>query len=67
MQPLQIARIVDDSSMSKGDIVMRTASVDNIEIMSLSHPEPDGCYVNLDLKVELLPKAVIVVKLEGED
>jgi hypothetical protein len=46
MKPLEIGRIVTSkiTHCYSGEIVMRTASKDKFEVMSLSHPAIDHCW-----------------------
>lgn len=60
MEPLQIARVVEGDH--EGTVVMRTASVSNVEIMNLSNPRADNCWAGgCTLKVELLPMGTEIV------
>ena len=55
MNPCDIGVVVDWSN--NGAIVMRTASIDHFEVMSLSNPKPDLCWtIPNSLKVRLLKK-----------
>lgn len=56
MRPLQIAEVVDRNTDSFGHIVMRTASLVQFEVMSLTSPGEDECwsYSDVSLKVRLL-------------
>ena len=61
LEPLQIAKITGESSY-KGDIVMRTASYLNFEVMNLSNPKAGACWgKKCDLQVKPLPNAKIKV------
>lgn len=56
MKPLQVGRIVEKYDKNYGNLVMRTASRDNFEIMDLSCPGEGECWTTLEhISVELLP------------
>lgn len=45
MEPLEICIISDDRAPHRnGEVVMRSASEDTIEIISLTNPRSDGCW-----------------------
>lgn len=57
MEPLQVARVVDNSSAIKkykNHIVMRTASIDNFEVFSITASRPDACWTNNDCTVSVV-------------
>ncbi|MDC1406073.1 hypothetical protein N8314_00800 [Akkermansiaceae bacterium] len=57
LRPMQIAVIRDELMNSYiGNVVMRTQSLDQVEIMNLSRPLEDNCWVGggQTFKVELL-------------
>jgi len=54
MKPADIAVITDKDSET-GSIVMRTADIDNFEVMNLSRPGPNDCWGDCPVEVELLP------------
>lgn len=55
MSPLQVGRVISEGSY-KGTIVMRTASSENFEVMILSDPKTDNCWLHKhNLLVELFP------------
>lgn len=62
MRPLQIGRIVRSTVRSYiGEIVMRTASTDKFEVMSLSNLKEDVCWLGADGgDVELLDVELVV-------
>jgi hypothetical protein len=66
MEPCQIGIIEDVRYPRSGEIVMRTAGIDNFEVMSLSNPSEYNCWDdNPTIKVWLLPpgtKIMIEVK-----
>ena len=55
MKPLDIAVVVDNEY--KDDIIMRTASMDKFEALSLANPGLGKCWEqpNCSLRVKLLP------------
>lgn len=63
MKPLQIGQIVQGEDV--GHYVLRTASVDRFEVIDLSEPREDGCWMNNPtLRVRLLnPDEFIVLEL----
>lgn len=67
MKPLQVGVIVD--GIHKGFVVMRTASIFQVEIMDLSNPRKDSCFTspipNLQVKL-LAPGEKIVVELSND-
>lgn len=77
MEPLQIGKIIsipeqfmDRSSGTIGNIVMRTANSDSLEVIDLSNPRARGCWTkhtSLNNEVELLPNAVIRVILDPDN
>lgn len=70
MDPLDIGIVVEGvNSMYLGHIVMRTASVDDREIMDLTRATKDGCWTTFStktsIKVKLFPagtKITLTVK-----
>lgn len=55
MEPCAIG-VVCDYSRYDGHYVMRTASIDEFEVMDLSRPDPDACWdERCDRNVRLLP------------
>ncbi len=72
MEPLSIGVIETEGSQYDGHIVMRTASTDHFEVINLTNPGPNNCFVRvgchdaqltslLDLKVRLLPPGTRIV------
>lgn len=64
MPPCSIGRIVDERyNTINGCVVMRTANIREIEIMNLSEPGPDSCWIGncMTLEVELLPPGSVVI------
>lgn len=56
MLPLQVARIVEKDLKSTYHIVMRTASVRKFEVIDLTEPGPNECWIGEPtIQVELLP------------
>lgn len=56
MKPLEVGRIISKNSY-KDAIVMRTASSEKFEVMNLSEPGLDACWItDSDYEVELLPE-----------
>jgi len=48
MKPLQLAVIVDQvNTRHAGHVVMRTASVDDLEVMDLSDAHADNCWTGI--------------------
>lgn len=60
MKPYQIGRIV--SEVYSGKIVMRTASIDKFEVMNLTDPRGDFCWLEPDptILVELFPPGTVI-------
>jgi len=57
MEPLEVGRIVNKNGFDKEEeYVMRTASYDQFEVMSLTNPGHDVCWTSsrVELMVELL-------------
>ena len=46
MQPLEVCVVVSGTSY-KDRVVMRTADKDHFEVMDLTVPGPDACWVNI--------------------
>ena len=68
MKPLQIGRIVETGFEHNGEFVMRTASTDKFEIMSLSKPKENGCWTySCEFEVELLPPGTQIILEITED
>ena len=63
MQPLEVCVIVSDHYA--GEVVMRTADTDHFEVMDLTNPKPDSCWVGIpSLKVrELYPGETYTLEL----
>lgn len=62
MNPLTIARI--SAGAYKGEIVMRTANSETMEVMSLSDFSEDKCWIMAtDIMVQPLPDATITINL----
>lgn len=63
MEPLQIGKIISGESY-KGNIVMRTASVDTFEVMNLTIFRTNRCWTSRErintIEVELLPPTTSV-------
>ena len=59
LEPCQMA-VVTEEHRYHGAIVMRTANVDEFEVMDLSDPRRDGCWTSIaqasKIKIKLLPK-----------
>ena len=68
MKPLQVGIIVDDTRPQLNDTyVMRTASWDKPEVMNLSQPGYDKCWVSPgynSLKIRLL-KEPLILKIDN--
>jgi len=70
MEPLQVGRIVSQSSSSVGHIVLRTASTSKFEVMDITDGTVDACWElsmkNQGLEVELLsPDEAITLELSN--
>ena len=63
MQPLEVCVIVGNNCT--GNVVMRTADSDHFEVMDLTNPSPDSCWIHKpDLKVrELYPGETYTLEL----
>lgn len=55
MQPLQIAVIIDKDNESNGHYILRTASVENFEVMDITSPGGNACWLTRNnMQVKLL-------------
>lgn len=63
MKPLQVAVIHGDHH-NCGHVVMRTASIDNFEVIDITDPKPDNCWENHASFLVRLVHAEITVKIK---
>lgn len=61
MEPLQVGIIV--SGGNNGHVVIRNADRDRFEVLDLSDPGPNSCWLDrcMTVKVRLLPKGTKIV------
>ena len=74
LKPLEVGRLCGEVAGRlnlAGNIVMRTARVENPEVIDLCDGEPDGCWTNLEmttLEVEQLDAPLqIEISYKGRD
>jgi len=70
MRPLQVGIIVQASHSYYGDIVMRTASQSKFEVMNLTSPRSNNCWMgySCSIKVRLLAKnETVTIKLFNDE
>lgn len=61
MKPLQVAKIIESSSARLGNLVMRTATANHFEVIDLSDPGEEACWIQPSrIRVELLPPGEVV-------
>ena len=65
MQPLEVCVVVSTHYGDSGQVVMRTADADHFEVIDLTHPRPDACWIGTPtLKVrELYPGETYTLEL----